>query len=246
MTDLIEHRAAPQRLAVSQSNYLPWLGYFALINKVDTFVVYDSVQFTKNDWRNRNRIKSVNDPFWITVPCLTKGRLGQSIGETQVKQVPWARKHISAMRMSYAKSPFFAWFEDRLFPVLEELQDELSLSRLNQRLLALVVQDLGIPTRIVTDQAYFLSGDANQKLIHLCKELQASEYVSGPSAAVYLDEEHFSANGVRVTYMDYSPITSFLERHTRRAGSPLSVVDTIAHLGLEEASQFLKGLRGHA
>lgn len=235
-----------RRIAVSQSNYLPWLGYFALINSVSTFVIYDSAQFTKNDWRNRNRIMSNGTAFWISVPCLTKGRMGQAVFETEVKPVDWVRKHISSMRMSYGKTPHFAWFEERLFPTLLELETESQLSEVNQRLLNLIIGDLGIPTEILSDHMMALSGDANSKLIQICRQLNATEYVSGPSGSNYLDLSLFRERGITVQYMNYSPVSNFLERWAPVAQEPLSVIDTIARLGVEAVGEFLERQRNGA
>lgn len=240
MTRDASHSVEHHRICVAQSNYLPWLGYFALVDQADTFVLYDSAQFTKNDWRNRNRIRSESSAFWITIPCITSGRFGQSIRETQVKATGWARKHIASMQSCYSKSPHFAWFEDRLFPILTELKDEQSLSYTNEILIRLIAQDLNITTTVVSDNQYLVAGDRNSKLLQLCQQAGATEYLSGPAASNYLDRQRFMANGIRIKYMDYGSVEEFLIHQGNMATDFLSIVDTIAHCGIDTVREFLR------
>ena len=97
---------ARKSVAILQSNYLPWKGYFQIIDESDVFVFYDDVQYTKNDWRNRNIVKSANGPVWITVPVLRAGRAGQRILDAQIDPAsPWARNHRRTIEQTYARAP---------------------------------------------------------------------------------------------------------------------------------------------
>src|SRR5208337_2736663 len=103
-----------KRIAILQSNYIPWKGYFDLINSVDEFILYDTAQFTKSDWRNRNRIKTRKGPIWLTIPVVHS--FGQSIQDTVVSDQRWATKHWATLSQSYTRAPYFAdqreWLEE--------------------------------------------------------------------------------------------------------------------------------------
>jgi len=169
--------------------------------------------------------------------------MGQSIAETQVKSADWVRKHINSMKMTYGKSPHFSWFEERLFPLLAEQTGEVGLSAINRRLLKLVIEDLDIPARLQLDEQFELHGDANTKLLQICSQLEATEYLSGPAGAAYLDEMRFADHGVKVSYVDYGPVFSFLGRNKSSDGPPLSIVDTIAQFGIGAIQDFLEEQR---
>jgi hypothetical protein len=96
-----------KRVAIVQSSYIPWKGYFDLIRAVDEFVLYDDVQFTKRDWRSRNRIKSAHGLLWLSVPVSVKGRFKQRICDTEISERGWGEKHWRAIRHAYARAPNF-------------------------------------------------------------------------------------------------------------------------------------------
>src|SRR5262245_47725481 len=100
-----------KRVAVLQSNYIPWKGYFDLINSVDEFILYDDMQFTRRDWRNRNTIKTPNGIKWLTIPVAVKGKYFQTISETQINEREWGKRHLETLRANYAKTPFFRTYE---------------------------------------------------------------------------------------------------------------------------------------
>src|SRR5260370_38803286 len=101
-------------VAIVQSNYIPWKGYFDLINSVDEFILYDIVQYTRRDWRNRNQIKTRNGLHWPTIPVEGKGRYSQTIQETKISDPGWGRRHFEAIRHSYRRAPFFHQYESFL------------------------------------------------------------------------------------------------------------------------------------
>src|SRR5262245_25332489 len=129
--DAVPHRAAdslPKAVAIVQSNYIPWKGYFDLINLVDEFILYDDVQYTRRDWRNRNKIKTANGPQWLTIPVEVKGKYSQKIKDTMITDPDWAHKHWRSIAHSYSKARCFRqyseFFEDLYFG-----STELSLSK---------------------------------------------------------------------------------------------------------------------
>ena len=191
------------RTAILQSNYLPWKGVFDLINRVDTFVFYEGVQYTKGDWRNRNRIKTCHGPKWITVPVKTKGRFRQKLSDVVIEtSYNWQRKHHCAFQVNYAKAPFFdeyRWIIDNIY--LENKWEKLS--ELNIFSTKLLCEILGIRTEFITMAEIPVSEGKEQKIIAICKRLGARCYVSGPSARSYIDPEKFRENDIAIEYMRY-------------------------------------------
>src|SRR4051812_22240537 len=99
-----------KKVAILQSNYIPWKGYFDLINMVDEFIIYDDVQYTKNDWRNRNKIKTPNGLLWLTIPTRQLS-LSQKIIDTQIADNHWNKKHLSTIKQFYSKAPFYKLYQ---------------------------------------------------------------------------------------------------------------------------------------
>lgn len=189
-----------KKVAILQSNYIPWKGYFDMIAAVDEFVLYDDVQFTKNDWRNRNRIKTQNGVQWLSVPAGQD--ISRLIREVELKDHRWQAKHWSTLVHSYKRAPCF----DSIAAGLEPLylgREYSHLSQLNRTLIEFVAGQLGIRTRISNSWDYTLVGGQSERLVNLCEQAGASEYISGPSARNYLDESLFADRGIKVTWFDY-------------------------------------------
>lgn len=195
-------------IAITQSNYIPWKGYFDVIHSVNELVLYDDVQFTKADWRNRNQIKTQGGVKWLTVPVEVKGKYSQKIKDTRISDPRWARKHWEAIRHSYSKAGCFKDFRE-LFEELYLTCNEEFLSRINFRFLEAVNRVLGIETRISWSSDYKLPEGKNERLISICKEAGATKYISGPVAKEYLDESVFQQEGIEVEWMDYSGYTEY-------------------------------------
>jgi hypothetical protein len=196
-------RPGSKLVAIVQSNYIPWKGYFDLINLVDEFILLDDVQYTRRDWRNRNRIKTANGAQWLTIPVETKGRYFQTISETVVSDPDWPAHHWRTLQHHFAAAPYFKAY----WPRLEELYGALHeryLSEINYRFITAICELLGIPTKITWSMEYESSGQKTERLIGLCKQAGATAYLSGPAARAYLDEALFDQEGVALHYMDYS------------------------------------------
>ncbi len=192
-----------KRIAVVQSSYVPWKGYFDLIASVDEFVLYDDAQYTKRDWRNRNRIKTPHGPLWLTVPVIVKGRFDQRVRETRVANMDWAAKHWRSIRASYARAPFFP----SNGPALEELfvgAQDTSLSAINHHFIAGLCRLIGIETRLSWSMGYTLESERTARLVGICRQAGASDTLSGPAARAYMDEQQFRDAGIAVIYADYS------------------------------------------
>ncbi|MEW6079012.1 MAG: WbqC family protein [Thermodesulfobacteriota bacterium] len=192
--------------ALLQSNYIPWKGYFDIINQVDIFIVYDTVQYTKNDWRNRNRIKTPTGVKWLTIPVIQE-KLGQPINLTRVADSRWRRKHWKAICQNYNKSEFFKNY----YQCFEEAYlncDQVMLSAINLKFIKLICELLGIKTEILDASDFIVSGNKSERIVEICKNAGVQHYISGPAARDYIDETVFSDNHIVLSYMDY---TGYLE-----------------------------------
>jgi hypothetical protein len=190
-----------KRVAILQSNYIPWKGYFDIIGLVDEFIIYDEAQYTKNDWRNRNRIKTPVGVQWITIPVHQK-TLSQKISETEVASGNWGTKNWRTIMANYGRAPFFKSYAAEL----EEFYCTTRCSRLseiNVTLIRKMCSLIGIETQISSSAHYRLSGDATEKLIDLCKKKNAKTYLSGPAAKDYLMQDLFKQEGIEIEWMDY-------------------------------------------
>ena len=191
-----------KKVALIQSNYIPWKGYFDFINDVDEFYFYDEVQYTKNDWRNRNQIITKQGKQWLTI-TVRHEYLGQRIDEVEICNSKWAKKHWNTIKTVYGKCPNYK----ALAPFFEELYlDKLTtkkLSEINQLLVQEIAKLLKIETKIADSKSLNLQGDRNEKLVDLCLKTNSSVYVSGKAAQVYLDESLFQKNGISVEWYEY-------------------------------------------
>jgi len=190
-------------LVVLQPGYLPWLGYFDLLQKADVFVHYDDVQFDKHGWRNRNRVKGPKGAIWLTVPVLHSGRSGQSVLDVEIDdRRNWRRKHLATVGQFYARAPLIEALLPRLQEILERPWGRLV--ELDLALIDWLAAELTITTpRYRASELGISSDDRNQRLLDLCRHFGASRYLSGNAARDYLDLDRFTAAGVEVTWHDY-------------------------------------------
>ena len=165
-----------KKVAILQSNYIPWKGYFDLMQQVDVFVIYDEVQYTKNDWRNRNLIKSKNGLEWLTIP-VKQDKLSQRIDETVVSTTNWNKKHWNALLANYSKAPYFREYSAN-FKHLYENIELTNLSSINRAFINVIVDILGIKTQLVDSKELNLSGDKNERLIQAVKQIGGNHYIS--------------------------------------------------------------------
>ena len=221
--------AQPKRVAIVQSNYIPWKGYFDLIAATDEFILYDDAQYTRRDWRNRNQIKTPQGVQWLTVPVRVKGRYHQSIRETEIDGTDWAEQHWTRLRQNYARAPHFA----RYAPELEALylhSRHDTLCALNLAMLTWINRQLGIATRMSSSSDYRLEGDRTDKLLNLCLQAGATEYLSGPAARDYLDESRFAAAQVAVRWFDYPAYPPYAQLWGEFVHG-VTVLDVLFHCG---------------
>ncbi|MEH2610425.1 WbqC family protein [Bradyrhizobium sp. AZCC 1693] len=200
------------RICIIQSCYIPWKGFFDLIGRCDEYVVFDSAQYVKRHWHNRNRIKTANGVEWLTIPVIVKGRFDQSIDEVEIEK-PWAEKHWRAIELAYKRAAFF----DQFAPMVKgwyEAADKLShLSEVNLLFLKGIAGLLGLQTRLVSDAIYPSQGVKTERLLGIARAAGADHYLSGPSARAYFDEHMFSSAGIATEWMSYEGYPEYPQLH---------------------------------
>lgn len=192
-----------KRVAIVQSNYIPWKGYFDLIAAVDEFILYDDMQYTRRDWRNRNQIKTPQGLQWLSVPVRVKGKYLQKIRETEIDGPDWAADHWKTLEQNYRRAAHFDEVAAWLKPLYLERR-YTHLSDMNRSFIEAVCGYLGIGTVISNSWDYDLAEGKSERLADLSAQAGASVYVSGPSAQGYIDEAHFAERGVELVWFDYS------------------------------------------
>ena len=201
-----------KRTAVVQSNYIPWKGYFDLINRVDEFVLFDDVQYTRRDWRNRNVIKTPSGLKWLTIPVEVKGKYTQLIRETRIADPGWGKQHWTSLVHNYSRAKYFKQYRELFEPLyLESTQVSLSLS--NRAFIEAICSVLGIKTRLTWSWEHPLPEGKNERLVAICKSVNAGTYVSGPSAKGYLDEKLLVSEGIKVEWMSYDGYPEYRQLH---------------------------------
>jgi len=226
-------------VAVHQPQYLPWLGYFDKMDQADAFCYLDNVQFKKNEWQNRNRLKTAQAWQWLTVPV--RYRFPQKINEVAVNEaVKWQHKHIQALITNYKKAIYF----DDYFPIFESVlkQDFKSISDLNIHMIAKIRGLLGINNKpVVRASELSLSEDPTGRLIDVCKHFGGDTYLAGQDGANYMDMKQFERSGIKV-------ITQKFEhpKYLQCFGdfqSHMSIIDLIFNCGPESLSIIRTGRR---
>lgn len=189
------------KVGIIQSNFLPWRGYFDFIREVDLFIIHDDLQYTKGDWRNRNRIKTPRGTEWITVPVNYK-HTSQLIEETKIDySTPWAQKMLNKIKESYRHAPYF----DKYFPELSGrlVEPAPSISDLNLRLIQWACAHLAITTPIRFSREFHPQGAKTERLVGILKQVEATIYLSGPAARTYLVPELMEREGIKLEYKAY-------------------------------------------
>ena len=224
-----------KKIAISQSNYIPWKGYFDLINRVDEFILYDDAQYTRRDWRNRNKLKTPQGLKWLTIPVDVKGKYFQKINETKISDKGWGVKHWQQIKQNYAKAKNFKKYKD----IFEELYlscKEEYLSEINHKFIITINQILGIKTKIRFSSEFKIYGDQTEKLINICKQCNATIYISGPAAKSYFNEQLANKENIQVKWMNYENYKEYEQLHP-----PFEHGVTILDLILNaDATKFIK------
>jgi hypothetical protein len=226
------------KVGVIQSNYIPWRGYFDFIDSVDLFVFHDDLQYTKNDWRNRNRILTPAGPRWLTVPVSYK-HVEQKIDEVPIDyHQNWAARHIEQLSANYRRAPFFQDYVHQFGGIIDEPFP--SISELNVAVCKWIMQVLDIRTPVRMSRELAISGKKSERLIDLLTKVGGTTYVSGPSASAYLDLDLFRRHGIRVEYKSYDyPEYPQIQMLQTGFSPAVSALDLLFNTG-PEARRYLK------
>lgn len=231
------------RLVVLQSNYIPWKGYFDLMQASDLFIVYDSVQYTKNDWRNRNRIATRQGPTWLTIPVATAGKSDQAIRDASVSDHRWAKKHWRSVEQALGKRPFFDEFRSEWSDWYEQAASLDRLHRINLLFLHGLAAQLAIDTSIEVDDAYLpLDGSPSERLVMLCQRAGATHYLTGPAGLDYLDKRCFEEADIALEVIDYEGYPVY-DQAGPEFTHGVSVLDLLANTGAEAGRHLLGSIR---
>ncbi len=221
------------RAVILQSSYVPWKGYFDLIQSADVFVYYDEVQYTKNDWRNRNRICSKNGLHWLTIPISPNAVKGK-ISEVRLGDAHWQQDHFKTLSHTYRSALHFRQIE----PLLHDFYQTRTwthLSELNRHCTESIARVFGITTRFLDSKAFMLEGGRVQRLVSLLRQLGATEYLSGPSARDYLagSEGLFAEAGIRLLFKSYAGYPEYSQLHAPFEHA-VSILDVLANVELSD------------
>jgi hypothetical protein len=219
----------PKTVALLQSSYIPWKGYFDLINSSDEFILFDDAQYTVRDWRNRNRIKTREGVAWLSIPVEVKGRQLQRMKDVRVADPHWGERHWKTLTHNYRRAPHF----DEYAPLFEELylsRPEQSLSAINHRFITAICQVLGIDTFIGWSTECALSDGKTKRIVDLCLQRGASRYLSGPTARAYLDPRQFENANIELAFFEYSGYPEYPQLFPPFVHE-VSVVDLIFNVG---------------
>lgn len=190
-----------------QPTYLPWVGYFDLVDQADDFIFLDNVQFEKQSWQQRNRIIGRSGLEWITVPVLTKGRFGQRICDVEIKTADFPTKHLKTISHHYARAPYFDAYWDELHEILFSVEVSPSLARLNMGLVRWLTKCFKLDASFRLASEIQPEGGRSERLVGMINALGATRYISPLGAAAYLQQDRyvFSEAGIDITFQNYDP-----------------------------------------
>ncbi len=200
------------RICIIQSCYIPWKGFFDLIGRCDEYVVFDSAQYVRRHWHNRNRIKTAQGAAWLSIPVIAKGRFEQPIDQVEIEK-PWAEKHWRAIELAYRRAACFEQFAPTVKGWYERADKQARLTDVNAIFLHGIAGVLGLKTRIVRDTLYQAQGVKSERLLAIARAAGADYYLSGPSARAYLDEAMFAAAGITTEWMSYDGYPEYPQLH---------------------------------
>lgn len=229
-----------KHVVITQSNYIPWKGYFDAIRAADVFVEYDDMQYTRRDWRNRNLIKTPQGLHWLTIPVEVKGKFFQSIRDTRISEPNWQNNHWKTISMNYAKAPFFKENKDYFGELYDKARFSF-LTEVNMHFLRGINTFLGIDTPLISSSDFELKEDRTERLLHICQALGGTTYYSGPAAKAYMNESMFQAAGVEIVYFDYAGYPEYNQLFPPFEHG-VSVLDLIFNEGTQ-AIEFMKNQR---
>jgi hypothetical protein len=191
-------------IAIMQPTFLPWIGYLSMIDRVDTFVFLDNVQFEKRSWQQRNRIKTANGPIWLTIPVKSKGLQEQKIQDTEISNDDGQvyEKIYKSISHAYAKAPFFSEFGPQIKSIFDKNLN--NISDLNIEIILWLCRSIGIKTKMMRASDLSATGSKAELLANICAEMNAHTYISAHGSKEYIDASHdFQDHNIKVFYHTY-------------------------------------------
>jgi len=190
-------------ITINQPAYLPWLGYFDRIAKADIHIILDHVQFEKNSFTNRNKVRTATGWTWLTVPVLTKGRFGElTIDKTEINRMSnWSKKHLKTLQANYSRSAYYPCYADYFVEFYQK--DWSHLAPMLHESTRFLSQKLGIQTQQLKSSELSPQSMKSDLILELCTKVGATTYLSGPFGRNYLDEGAFKKAGIKLQYHDY-------------------------------------------
>ncbi len=225
--------AAPPRktIVILQSNYIPWKGYFDLLAAADEFLIFDEVQFTRRDWRNRNKVIVSGKPHWLTIPVQSKGNYDAPIDEIEVTGPQWAREHWQTISLNYRRAPFYGEIAPHLEAAYGHAGELKRLTEINEHFLHVLGALLDIRTPLLrTRDIPRTSDDPTARLVEICAARAATDYISGPAARSYIDTARFDQARVRLHYATYAGYPTY-DQGTTTFEHGVSIIDTLMRCG---------------
>ena len=232
-------------IVVLQSNYIPWKGYFDLLAAADEFIIYDEVQYTRRDWRNRNRIIVNGQPTWLTIPVQSKGNYEAAISEIRVLDKGWASNHYRTLQLNYRRAPYFDEVDRILCDAYERAASLDLLTEINELFLRIIANFIRVQTPILRSTTVpRTTSDPTGRLVEICKARDATDYISGPAARAYLKQEEFKSAKIELNYANYEGYPTY-SQSADLFDHHVSIVDALFHCGSEVRSH-LKSLTRRA
>ena len=218
-------------IIITQSNYIPWKGFFRGMINATHFVYYDEMQYTKRDWRNRNILISEGGPKWITIPVKTKGNFFQKISDVYVSDKEWGKNHWNFIENNYKSSPFFETYKNIFQPLYLNPVSE-NLSEINLSFIKVILSLLEIDIKIISSKEFKLKGDKTEKLLNICKELNADNYITGSAAKNYINSDLFESNSININYLNYNDFKEY-KQNWNGFDHNVSILDMFFNLGYD-------------
>jgi hypothetical protein len=227
-------------VSIMQPTYIPWTGYFNLIDNSDIFVFLDDVQFEKQSWQQRNRIILNKMEYMLTLPVLTKHKSNQNILDVELdEKTKWRSKHLKTMELAYKKHQFGSAVID-IYKESFIINNNTNLSRLNICFIVNIIKLLHIDTKIIFSSEMNIPGKRSDKIYAICKKLNATAYLSPAGSKQYIDEEGiFARNELQVIYQNYNPIP-YPQKDIIEFIPYMSIVDLLANVGFEAALFYIE------
>jgi len=190
------------RISIMQPIYLPWLGYFELMENCDTFVYFDDVEFVKKTFQRRNKIKTKQGELLLTVPVFSKNKLDQRINETCINYgIKWRKKHFNSIKMNYCKAPYYNNYIGEIKNFYD--QNYTYLPELDIKLIELLKKMIGIKTKTISSSQLKVNGKKDERIVNICKKLKAKILYDASGAKELLDKSYFKQNNIELVFQSY-------------------------------------------